>query len=108
MRAGDLDRRITFQKNTPVQDETGEKVEGFADFATKPTVWAKIERGRGRQRFITEHELNEHTIVFKVRNRTDVDTEDRIVYNSEDYDIEAIEEIGRGEGLFIGATKAGA
>lgn len=107
VRIGDLDRRISIQANTPVQDETGEEIASWSEI-TDGAVWAKIEQGRGRQRFITDHELNTHAIVFKLRHRSDFDTEDRIVYNSENYDIEAIEEIGRSEGLFVGAVKAGA
>lgn len=107
MRSGDLDRSIQIQSNTPTQAEDGEEVDVWATI-TKGTCRAKIEQGRGRQRFINDHELNTHTIVFKIRHRTDFDTEDRIVYDSENYDIEAIAEIGRGEGLFVGATKVGA
>ena len=107
MRSGDLDRSIEIQVNTAVQDETGDPVASWATI-TKGTVRAKIERGRGRQRFITDHELNEHAIVFKIRYRSDFDTEHRIVYDSENYDIEAIEEIDRREGLFVGAVKVGA
>lgn len=106
VRIGDLDRRVSIETNTPTQDEFGEEIASWAEIANG-SVWAKIETGRGRQRFITDHELNSHTIVFKIRHRTDIDTEDRIVYNSENYDIQAIEEINRNEALFVGAQKLG-
>ena len=104
LRIGDLDRQITIETNTPVQDETGDPVEGWSSVAT---VWAKIEKGRGRQRFVEEHELNSSALVFKIRYRTDFTVEDRVVYDSDNYDIKAVDEIGRGEGLFVAAEKSG-
>ncbi len=107
LRIGDLDRRISIEVNTPVADELGEEIASWAEI-TDGAVWAKIEKGSGRQRFITEFELNTETIVFKIRFREDFDRENRIVYNSENYDIHAIEEIGRDEGLFVVAQREGA
>ena len=102
VRAGNLDRRITIEKNTPVQDsDSGELVAGWATLAT---MWAQVRPLRGSERFEAQRENAERVSVFRIRHRTDIDETMRIVYGGDEYDIESIAELGRSEGLEITAT----
>ncbi|MCK9497108.1 MAG: phage head closure protein [Dehalococcoidia bacterium] len=98
MRAGRLDRRITLQRFTATQDAYGEPIETWADYVT---VWARVEPLRGRERFEAQREHAEVDTRFHLRYRDDLTVEDRITYEGDLYDIEAILETGRHEGLEI-------
>lgn len=92
MRAGELDRRIVIQTNTPVADATGEPVESWGTLAT---VWAKFEPLRGVERFAAEQVHAELDAKFTIRHRTDVGPKQRISWDGETWDIEAALEFGR-------------
>lgn len=97
MKAGRLDRRITIQQNTPSTNSFGEQDESWADL---DTVWAEVRTQSGREIFAagTQAEID---IAFRIRHRTDLTRAMRIVYDGDNYDILAINEIGRREGLEI-------
>ena len=101
MRARSLDRRITFQTFTTVQDAAGEPIKTWTDLIT---VSASKLDVTGRERFTARQELAEETTVFRIRYRTDINATHRIVYDSKTYDIEGLAELGRREGLDITAT----
>ena len=101
VRAGQLDRRITIEKNTPGQDDAGAPTESWATFAT---VDAAVQPRQGRE-FFDSHQVNpEVDTVFVIRHRTDLDETMRINYGGKLYDIHFIGEIGRLEGLEIMAS----
>lgn len=102
MRAGALDRRITIERNTPTHD--ADSNEEVASWGTLATVWAQAKPLRGSERFEADRENAERTVTFRIRHRTDIDEEMRIVFDGDNYDIESIAEIGRSEGLEIIAT----
>lgn len=112
--AGRMDRRITFQTFTESQDGAGEPVKTWANLASNPTVWAEVVplaltvRGGGQEIFDAEQILGQAETRFRVRYRSDITVEMRIVYASENYDIESVAEIGRKEGVEIRARKAAA
>ena len=101
MRARSLGRRITFQTFTTVQDATGEPIKTWTDLIT---VAASKLDVTGRERFTARQELAQETTVFRIRYRTDITGQARIVYDSKTYDIEGIAELGRREALDITAT----
>ena len=100
MQAGKLDRRITIQSPTSTRDGAGQPVEAWALLAT---VWARVEHLRGKEPFQGQEFNAQRTSVFTIRYRTDLDETMRIIFDGDTYDILAIAEKGRREGLEITA-----
>jgi SPP1 family predicted phage head-tail adaptor len=98
MRAGDLDRKITFQKKTPTQNDFGEEEMTWATYAK---VWAKQVPQGGNEAVQVGHEVGQLPVKFRVRYRNDFNEEMRIIFDAKIFDITAINEIGRREGLTI-------
>lgn len=101
MQAGRLDRRITLKTVTETQDTAGQVTRTLTDLAT---VWAE-KRTTGRELWRAQQVNAEVSAVYVIRYRSDVSPDMRI-YDTEDgldYDILAINEIGRREGLEIHA-----
>ncbi len=98
MRAGTLDRRVVIERYTTTQDEVGEPVKTYE---AVDTIWAQVLPLRGQERFVAQQEYAEVTTRFRLRHRTDIDEKMRLVHDGDEYDIMAILEIGRREGLEI-------
>jgi SPP1 family predicted phage head-tail adaptor len=92
-----LDRRVSLQRRTlggaTVQ---GEQVETFTTYAT---VWAEKLEGGGREAFVASTTYAETTVRFRIRHRTDVLVTDRAEFAGQSFDVIAVSEIGRKEGL---------
>lgn len=112
--AGRMDRRITFQTFTESQDGAGEPVKTWANLATNPTVWAEVlplaltMRSGGEEIFEADQVLAQAEARFRIRYRSDITTEMRVVHASENFDILSVAEIGRKEGVDIRARKQAA
>ena len=104
MRAGNMDRRITIEKNTTTRSDSGAEVESWSTLAT---VWAEVRAVGGGERFRGAHIVAEATTSFVIRHRTDVTEKMRIQFDGDDYDIHVISEIGLREGLVIQASRRG-
>lgn len=98
MIVGRLDRRITIEQPTASQDAYGEPVESWGALAT---VWAQVQPLRGEERFEAQQVGAERTVRFRIRYRSDVTEQMRVVYDGDVYDITAVLELGRREGLEI-------
>lgn len=101
MRAGLLDRRITLQRKTVVQSDSGQEEVTWIDIAT---VWAQKVELRGNERFTAKQITGNSILTFRVRWSlavSQVNVEDQIIYKELTYDITDIREIGRHEGLEI-------
>ncbi len=96
MRAGDLDRKIKIEKNTPSKNDFGEDVEKWSTFST---VWAKVIPLRGQERFESKLVSAELDTMFRIRYLAGVIPTMRIIHETRIYDIHAVMEIGRREGL---------
>lgn len=97
MRAGNLDQRITFQRNTPASDGAGGSTQSWANFATVPTVWANVKAKAGREG-LDEGRTNATFVVqFTIRNRSDVTELDRIIWGGVAYNIRGIRREGSRE-----------
>jgi len=102
MRAGRLDKVLTLQKRTLTANDYGEEVPSYSTLAT---VWGrKIEVG-GNEKYASLQVVGEIDCKFRIRYRSDLTTVNRVVCNSETYDIKSIIEIGRREGLELLATR---
>lgn len=106
MRAGLLDRLITIQQNSPSKNSHGENIAGWSALYTN--IRAQVIQKSAREYFSSaDHDVTEAVTVFKIRYRSDVTTGMRVVYDSENYEIHAITEIGRNEGLELIARAIG-
>lgn len=104
LQAGALDRRITIQSKTVAPDEFGEPIETWSDLAA---LWAEVVPLGGREAFEARQVGAEQRTRFRIRHRTDVLREMRLLYDGDVYDIEAAEEdrrFGRREALLITAV----
>lgn len=103
MRAGRRDRRVTLERNTPVQNSTGEEIESWDPIAT---VWAEVRPAKGAESFQAQQFIGKAQSTFRVLWSSRVarlNVEDRIIYEGKDYGILDVREIGRREGLEIDA-----
>lgn len=105
MRAGELDRSITFQKNTTTKGTRGGVKDNWSDLATE---CAKVRPDKETEPFVLEKDQAFEVKDFTIRyNQTYDDYKLRIVYDGKFFDIISIKELGRREGLKIkGKAKA--
>lgn len=104
MQAGRLDRRVTLQRATLGVDAFNETTEAWADLAT---LWAEAAPVSDRERFVAAEIAAEITHRFRIRRAAawaDLGPADRLLFEGRTYDIRAVKEIGRGEGLEITAA----
>jgi SPP1 family predicted phage head-tail adaptor len=104
MRASSLDRRITIRRATYTTNDFGEAVPTWADLAT---VWASKEDIRDGERFAAQEVAASITTRFRIRYSNvvcDVSPKDRVVFGGRVYNIMAVKEIRRREGLEITAA----
>ena len=96
MRVGRLDRKIQIQFRSLSQNDYGEAV---ASFSSTTDVWAMLEtKPRGKERIDGGLETSVQNVNFLIRYSTDVNSVtsgDRVSYNSQLYDIESVQEVGR-------------
>jgi SPP1 family predicted phage head-tail adaptor len=102
MQAGRLDRRVVILRRTLSRDDYGEQVETFDPLET---VWAQKLDVTGRELFSAQRPIGEGTTRFRVRWRNDLTITDRLSYDSSEYDIVQITELGRQDGLELIAIK---
>lgn len=74
---GKMREKITIQKKTVQTDELGGITETWADYKT---VWAKVEEVKADLRIIAERGNMKRTFRITIRNRDDIDENDRIIY----------------------------
>lgn len=101
--AGKLDRRVTIQRAATVTNALGEAVPTWADLAT---VWAAKQEIRDSERFDAQQLAAEISMRFRIRYSpkvADVSPKDRLIFEARTYDIAAVKEIGRREGLELTA-----
>ena len=96
MRIGKLDRKITIQFRSISQNDYGEAV---AAFSSSASVWAMLEtKPRGKEKVNNGIETSQQGVNFLIRFSSDVDDVTngvRVLYNSQYYDIESVQEVGR-------------
>lgn len=104
MNSGRLDRQITIERNAGTRDAYGQVSESWG---TYKTLWAQKIEAKGTEAQIDAQQQGERPVTFRVRYRDDLLTSDRLVYNSDSYDILNFVEIGRRHMLDIICTKYG-
>lgn len=104
MKPEKLDRRISFERASRAQNDYGEEIETWLPMAT---VWAAWRRASARETQAAAEVSASVTDVFEVRwssQVSDLTPKDRVIFDERIYDIAAVQEIGRREGLRIGAS----
>lgn len=99
--AGRLDRRIRIERFTVTRDDFNAPSEAWA---TLTTVWASVRQFTGYERNLADQVQGHAATVFTIRHSStvaDVNPKDRVVYDGRTFNIEAVAEIGRREGLAL-------
>ena len=109
MRFGKMDRRIVIERATLTTNTYGERAESWGTLAT---VWAEIsyKYGSGTESIQSDQILTKQPVSFIIRysaTTNGITPTDRVSYGGDLYQIEAIQEIGRAEGLRIVTTLRG-
>lgn len=93
--AGELDRRIVIQRDTPTQDGHGNDVDGWADLSTR---WARVIYGSGMERRQAAQADASQTATFEVRRDSvtaAVTPADRILFDGLVWEIAGAVRLGR-------------
>ena len=98
-RAGLKDRQIILRAPVKSKSTTGGP-EVTYPVATH-TVWASKNPTSGSERFRGQREITLQADVFEIYFLSDVTAEYQLEYNSVIYDIQAVAEVGRRQGLQI-------
>lgn len=101
MRAGAKDRRVTFQKQTETEDPYGGTL---TDWVDQFTTWAEVIEQGGKEFFAADRIDASQQALFRTAWFADADVTLRIVFNGLPYDVNAVREIGRREGLEFQTT----
>lgn len=96
MKSGKLDRKIEIQSRVETQNSFGEAVITYTTFAN---VWAEVIPLSGRELFAAAQIYPEAQMRIRIRYRSGITEKHRVVFESTNYDIIHIAEIGRKEGL---------
>ncbi len=103
MQAGKLDRRVTIERATMADDGFGQT----PTWAELATVWASRRDVSDAERFASGEVSAQITTRFRIRWSSvvaGIDPRDRLICEGRTYDIAAVKEIGRREGLEITAA----
>jgi SPP1 family predicted phage head-tail adaptor len=96
MRAGNLDRSITIERSTYVQDEWGTPIYTWSELAS---LRAQIIQS-STEEFIRNYGASDETvIIFRTRFFPGVVNADRIIFEGGEYNIKEVKEIGRRKGM---------
>lgn len=102
MKAGELNRKIRIEVNTPTRDDAGDSIDSWS---TLSTVWASMQSGSGGEKTEAEKSASTNVVTFRMYWLSGVSSKNRICYNSEYYNILGVSEIGYLEGMEIKAEK---
>ena len=90
MRAGGLRHRVTFQRATETDSDTGEVQQAWSDLAT---VWARVEPLAGKERFAAIQVQSEVDYRILVRYQSTLSAlapNDRATWNGVTFDIKSV------------------
>lgn len=83
MSAGQLRHRVELKRKTPTVTD----FENVVTWTTYATVWAQKLEPKGREVTEALQVEGKLTVTFRIRYRSDVSVEDRLVFDGRDFDI---------------------
>ena len=96
-----MDRLVTLYKRTVASlSDYGEETVTWAT----AQVWGERVELRGEERWTAQQVVGTRACKYRIRYRTDLAVDDRLVDGDDTYDIHAIVELGRKEGLELACT----
>lgn len=98
MIVGYLNRLITFERKATTVNATGNEEENYE---TLFQAWASVQPMRGRESTQANEVVASNFFIFKCRYDSRPKPKDRILYDSNYYDIKTVSELGYKEGLEI-------
>ena len=98
MNPGKMDRKLTIQARTLTRDDTGGKVETWADAFD---VWAELLEMRATELLAAQSERTHALMKFRVRWKDIAAGTHRVIYRLKFYNILSIVEEGRRDRLVI-------
>jgi SPP1 family predicted phage head-tail adaptor len=98
VKAGRLDRTIIIETPTESRNDYGQVT---VTWATHITTWADVMQDMGKEKVEDNNRTTERTVKFRIRYRTGLNNQMRILYESNYYRIDDIQEIKRKDGLLI-------
>lgn len=102
---GKLDRQVTFlQKITVDGDSNEDKVTGWEEIDTDPTVSASRKEHKGSEIALADRVAVSQLVHFTIRFRSDITNEMRIVCEQKVYEVHSQMELGRRRYLTIVAS----
>lgn len=89
-----FDRRIVVERSTETVNVVGDRVDTWA---TLLTIWASSDYKGGKEEYESAEKtaIGERKFTVRYSAASSVTEKDRILYNSQYFDIRAINEIGR-------------
>jgi len=93
-RPGALDQRVTLQVTTATADGIGGVSRAWSNLSTTPTVWASVRAKGGGETMVADQQTATQLFLFTIRNRADVTEMNRLVWQSEPYNIRRVERQG--------------
>jgi SPP1 family predicted phage head-tail adaptor len=101
--AGELDRRVSLQRLVRGRGVENEPVEDWCEFGE---VWGSKRDVAGKKELANGEVVATVTTLFKIRWRSDVTAQCRVVCEGETYDVADLRQLGRREALqFAGAKR---
>jgi SPP1 family predicted phage head-tail adaptor len=95
VRRGQMDRQGTFIAKDLEESESNEdKVAGWVEVETDPTVWLKKRELAGKTEMIAERPTLIQNVIFTADYRSDISTQNRLVVEGRVYEILAITDNG--------------
>lgn len=93
-KAGGMDQKITLRRLTRTSDGGGGVTEAWSNFATDPSVWAKVSF-KGAREGLEEGRINATQMTtFEIYNRSDVSEIDGLLWGGVFYNIRAVRRYG--------------
>ena len=93
-----MDRRVEIQSYTTTRDDWNQPNKTWTTLAS---VWASKHDKRSGEILENQQTVNLNQSTFRIRYRSGLDTSMRILYDSTEYYIIGIRELGRKEGLEV-------
>ena len=101
MKGGIIDRRISIEQKSIVTASNGQRTNTWS---TLLTTWANPVEKDGVEKTDNNNRSTQRMVNFRIRYRSNITNEMRVVWEGKYYKIEDTKELGRQEGLMIMTT----